>query len=95
MSTSGRTGLPCADGGAVGLLRLSFLWGCAPALGGIIMGFDLPDYSYGMADSVLAVLDYMIRVATDTTDGVAAGRLEEARQCVMDYKALILDRVLE
>lgn len=59
------------------------------------MPFENPDYSYGLADSLLSILDYMLRVATDTEDGAALRRIEDAREAVNDYKALIYPQVLQ
>lgn len=59
------------------------------------MPFEVPDYSYGLADSVLNVLDYMLRVASDTEDGAALGRIAEARDAILEYKALIYPQVLQ
>ncbi len=59
------------------------------------MPFENPDYSYGLADSLLNVLDYMLRVATDTEDGAALRRIADAREAVLDYKALIYPQVLQ
>lgn len=59
------------------------------------MPFENPDYSYGLADSLLNVLDYMLRVASDTEDGAALRRIADAREAVLDYKALIYPQVLQ
>ncbi len=60
------------------------------------MALELPDYSYGCADSVLQILDYMIRIgATDTKDGEALSCLKDAHCLVSRYKALICPLVME
>ena len=59
------------------------------------MPLELPDYSYGCADSVLQILDYMIRTGTDTGDGEAASCLRDARYLMERYKALICPLVME
>lgn len=59
------------------------------------MPFDLPDYSYGIADAILTQLDYLLKVGTDSRDGRAAELLEEARRNVLAYKDEIFDQVMQ
>lgn len=39
------------------------------------MGFELPDYSYGLADSLLQTLDFLQRVGAKGEDGRALEHL--------------------
>ncbi len=59
------------------------------------MPFEMPDYSYGVADAILTNIDYLIRVGTDSDDGDAKRLLEEARYRMLEYKDLILDKVMQ
>lgn len=59
------------------------------------MPFDMPDYSYGVADTVLCTIDYLRTVGTDTEDGLAAEALEDARRAILRYRDLIYDKVME
>lgn len=59
------------------------------------MPLELPDYSYGCADSVLQILDYMIRTGTDTDGGEASSCLKDAHYLMERYKALICPLVME
>lgn len=58
------------------------------------MTFDVPDYSYGIADSVLQSIDLLLRVGTDTENNFAKKKLEEAKAAMNDYKAAIFDQVM-
>ena len=64
--------------------RLSFL-----------MAFEIPDYSYGVADAILVNIDYLLRVGTDSTDRAAKTELEEARRLILSYKDRIFDQVMQ
>ena len=44
------------------------------------MAFDIPDYSYGIADSVLESIDLLLRVGTDSENNYAKKKLEETQQ---------------
>lgn len=59
------------------------------------MPFDMPDYSYGVADTILSSIDYLRTVGTDTEDGAAAEALEDARRAILRYRDLIFDQVME
>ncbi len=59
------------------------------------MAFDVPDYSYGVADSVLESIDLLLRVGTDSENGFAKKKLEEAKAAMNDYKAAIFDQVMQ
>lgn len=58
------------------------------------MAFDVPDYSYGAADSALCIIDHLLRVGTDSEDGSALAHLEQARYELLAYKDLIFDQVM-
>lgn len=58
------------------------------------MTFDVPDYSYGIADSVLQSIDLLLRVGTDSENNFAKKKLEEAKAAMNDYKAAIFDQVM-
>lgn len=58
------------------------------------MAFDVPDYSYGVADSVLESIDLLLRVGTDSENRFAKKKLEEAKAAMNDYKAAIFDQVM-
>lgn len=59
-----------------------------------LMAFEIPDYSYGVADSALCLIDYLLRVGTDSADKAAMRHLEEARRELLAYKDLIFDQVV-
>lgn len=59
------------------------------------MAFEIPDYSYGIADSVLESIDLLLRVGTDTENCYAKKKLEEAKTAMQDYKAAIFDQVMQ
>lgn len=59
------------------------------------MAFEIPDYSYGIADSVLESIDLLLRVGTDTENNYAKKKLEEAKAAMQDYKAAIFDQVMQ
>lgn len=59
------------------------------------MPFDLPDYSYGVADAILINLDYLILHGSDSKEGHAMQLLEDARYKLLEYKDLIFNQVME
>lgn len=58
------------------------------------MPFEIPDYSYGIADAILINIDYLQKHGSDTDDGYAMKILEEARYKILEYKDLIFDQVM-
>lgn len=76
---------PPERGGALLISRIHF----------ICMTFDVPDYSYGIADSVLQSIDLLLRVGTDSENSFAKRKLEEAKAAMNDYKAAIFDQVMQ
>ena len=59
------------------------------------MPFELPDYSYGVADAILINLDYLILHGSDSEGGYAMQLLEDARYKILEYKDMIYDQVMQ
>lgn len=62
---------------------------------GDTMAFELPDYSYGVADAALECIDLLLRLGTDSENNFAKKKLEEAKAAMNDYKAAIFDQVMQ